>query len=60
MDGAGAPRRVRRERALEVSGPRIDFRGKKKTKSGKATDALPAGMKVIVNKRTGLPFLKGK
>ncbi|MEK6852201.1 MAG: hypothetical protein AABY30_06670 [Candidatus Thermoplasmatota archaeon] len=43
-------------------GPKVTiyFFSKKKPKSGKPMDAMPAGKKVIVNKRTGLPFLKGK
>ena len=43
-------------------GPKVQiyFFSKKKPKSWKAVDDLPAGKKVVVNKRTGLPFLKGK
>ena len=43
-------------------GPKVTifFFSKKKPKSGKQMDVLPAGKKVVVNKRTGLPFLKGK
>ena len=43
-------------------GPKVQiyFFSKKKPKSGKTVDDLPAGKKVVVNKRTGLPFLKGK
>ena len=42
-------------------GPKVPiyFFSKKKPKSGRQTD-MPPGKKVIVNKRTGLPFLKGK
>jgi len=43
-------------------GPRVTiyFFSKKKPKSGRMMDDLPSGKKVVVNKRTGLPFLKGK
>jgi len=43
-------------------GPKVTiyFFSKKKPKSGRPMNELPAGKKVIVNKRTGLPFLKGK
>jgi len=42
-------------------GPKVQiyFFSKKKPKSGRQTD-MPPGKKVIVNKRTGLPFLQGK
>ncbi len=48
---------MRRKRGPKVH---IYFFSKRKPKSGRQVDALPAGKKVIVNKRTGLPFLKGK
>ena len=42
-------------------GPRVTiyFFSKKKPKTGKLTE-IPPGKKVVINKRTGLPFLKGK
>jgi hypothetical protein len=42
-------------------GPKVQiyFFSRKKPKSGKPCE-MPPGKKVIVNKRTGLPFLKGK
>jgi len=42
-------------------GPKVTiyFFSKKKPKSGRQSE-MPPGKKVIVNKRTGLPFLKGK
>ena len=38
----------------------IYFFSKKKPKSGTPCDELPRGYKVVVNKRTGLPYLKKK
>ena len=49
-------REVKLKRGPKVT---IYFFSKRKPKSGKQTD-MPPGRKVIVNKRTGLPFLKGK
>ena len=49
-------REVKLKRGPKVT---IYFFSKKKPKSGRQTD-MPPGKRVIVNKRTGLPFLKGK
>jgi len=49
-------REVKLKRGPKVT---IYFFSKRKPKSGKQAD-MPPGRKVIVNKRTGLPFLKGK
>lgn len=42
-------------------GPRVTiyFFSKRKPKSGRPAE-MPSGRKVVVNKRTGLPFLKKK
>jgi len=48
-------REVKLKRGPKVT---IYFFSKRKPKSGKPCEALPAGKKVGVNKRTGLPFLR--
>ena len=52
---------MRRQDLKRERGPKVQtyFFNKKKPKSGKPSE-MPAGKKVVVNKRTGLPFLKGK